>query len=186
MTRSRNLLGALLAGGVMLIRSASPPWGFSGARAAGRGLSTLAAAAGLLLTLAIAPASARPPDGCQRNLNDGDEGFPEVKGSEIKNLTVCWWDKGGVHDFTYTGTIKDTASDGARARLIARLDFIDAAGKPQSKKTVLMEAAGKGEERDFGRAAGGGAIHGVANFHLRLQTYDKSKGKVKDSSRITF
>jgi hypothetical protein len=175
MTKCRNVLIAVLAGGVTLIRSASALWGLSPRRTGGRGLATLVAAAGLLVTLAVGPASATPPDACQRNLS------AKAKGSEIKNLTVCWWTKSnGKLDFTYTGTIKDTAKDSARARVIARSNF---SGDPKVQSgTVLMEASGKGKKRNFGRAAGGGAIRGINNFNLRLQTYDKSEGKVKDSS----
>jgi hypothetical protein len=188
MMKCRNLLTAALPDGARLIGSASPLRSLSRKRAAGRGFAALAAAAGLLVALGVQSAGAAPPDECWRNMHDGGE-INEVKGSEIKGFTVCRWTKrheGGVpvSDFTYTGTIEDTRADGARARLRGGTNSECARIDPSDHKSgrVLMEAVGKGAQRNFGRAAGGGIVRGAYGLCMRLQTYDKSSGKVKDSS----
>jgi hypothetical protein len=189
MTKCRNVLIAALADRARLVGSASALLSFGRKRAAARSFAALTAAVGLMVALGVESAGAAPPDECWRNMSDGGQIINEVKGSEIKGFTVCRWTKRyengfPVSDFTYTGTIEDTRADGARARLRGGTNSDCARIGPSDHKSgrVLMEAVGKGAERNFGRAAGGGIVRRAYGLCMRLETYDKSAGKVQDSS----
>jgi hypothetical protein len=176
MTKHRNAAIGALVGGAMPIGSPSTLCSSSRKRAAKGGLAALVSAAALLVTLGVAPASATPPDRCI-HLSDVPSYKKKIKGSKLTRFTMCMWHKGGdLIDVTYSGTIKDTAADGARAQLQGCVDCY----APSPADPVLREAVGKGAEVNFGRAAGGGIVRGTTGVLLHLTTYDKSEGSIED------
>jgi len=179
MTKCRNVLTAALAGGAKIIGSPAAPRSSSCKRTARRGLAAVAAAAGLLVVLGVASASAEGPDQCTTNSVQGRVFDRSVEGAAWPYFTMCMWEKGGGKiDVTYSGVLEDTAADGARAQLQGCVNC----GDGDRNWRVLVEAVGKGDRQPFGRRIGGGIVRGVYSFELRRRVYDKSERKTLEVS----